>query len=39
MPISKEDDKSSWEPFTQYFFHTLSCTEFDPWLIKMKAWW
>jgi len=24
---------------TQYFFHTLSCTEFDPWLIQMKALW
>ena len=24
---------------TQYFFYTLSCTEFDPWLIQMKAWW
>jgi len=24
---------------TQYFFHTLSCTEFDPCLIRMKAWW
>ena len=24
---------------TQYFFHTLSCTEFDPCLIQMKAWW
>ena len=22
-----------------YFFHTLSCTEFDPCLIRMKAWW
>jgi len=24
---------------TQYFFHTLSCTEFDPCLIRMKACW
>jgi len=24
---------------TQYFFHTLSCTEFDPCLIRMKAYW
>jgi len=24
---------------TQYFFHTLSCTEFDPCFIQMKAWW
>jgi len=24
---------------TYYFSHTLSCTEFDPCLIRMKAWW
>jgi len=24
---------------TQYLFHTLSCNEFDSWLIQMKAWW
>jgi len=24
---------------TLYFFHTLSCTEFDPCLIQMKACW
>jgi len=24
---------------TKYFFHTLSCTEFDLCLIRMKAWW
>jgi len=24
---------------TQYFFHTLSCTEFDPCWIQIKAWW
>ena len=24
---------------TYHFFHTLSCTEFYPCLIQMKAWW
>jgi len=24
---------------TQYFIHILSCTEFDPCFIQMKAWW
>jgi len=33
-PSQNKDDKSSWEQY-----HTLSYTEFDHWLIQMKAWW
>ena len=37
--ISIEYDKSSWEQYHIDFFHTLSRTEFDPFLIQMKACW
>jgi len=37
MAISKEDDKSSWEQYHIILLYTLSCTEFDPCLSRMKA--
>ena len=38
-PSQKKMKRVRGSNITQYFFHTLSCTEFDPWLIQMKAWW
>jgi len=38
-PSQKEMTRVRGSNITSYFFHTLSCTEFDPWLIRMKACW
>jgi len=38
-PSQKKMKRVRGSNITQYFFHTFSCTEFDPWLIQMKAWW
>jgi len=38
-PSQKKMTRVRGSNITQYFFHTLSCTEFDPCLIQMKAWW
>jgi len=38
-PSQKKMTRVHGSNITQYFFHTLSCTEFDPCLIRMKAWW
>jgi len=38
-PSQKKMTRVRGSNMTQYFFHTLSCTEFDPCLIQMKAWW
>ena len=38
-PSQKKMTRVRGSNITQYFFHTLSCTEFDPCLIRMKAWW
>jgi len=39
FPSQKKMTSVRGSNITQYFCHTLSCTEFDPWLIQMKAWW
>jgi len=36
-PSKKKMTRVHGSNITQYFFHTLSCTEFDPCLIQMKA--
>jgi len=38
-PSQKKMTRVRGSNITQYFFHTLSCTEFDPFLIQMKACW
>jgi len=38
-PSQKKMTKVRGSNITLYFFRTLSCTEFDPCLIRMKAWW
>ena len=38
-PSQKKMTRVRGSNITQYFFHTLSCTEFDPCLIWMKACW
>ena len=38
-PSAKKMTRVRGSNITQYFFHTLSCTEFDPCLIWMKASW
>ena len=38
-PSQKKMTRVRRSNITQYFFHTLSCTEFDPCLIRMKDWW
>jgi len=38
-PSQKKMTRVRGSNITQYFFHTLSCTEFDHCLIQMKAWW
>jgi len=38
-PSQKKMTRVRGSNITQYFFYTLSCTEFDPCLIQMKAWW
>jgi len=38
-PSQKKMTRVHVSNITYYFFHTLSCTEFDPCLIRMKACW
>jgi len=38
-PSQKKMTRVRGSNITQYFFHTLSCSEFDPCLIRMKACW
>jgi len=38
-PSQKKMTRVRGSNITQYFFHTLSCTEFYPCLIGMKACW
>ena len=38
-PSQKKMTRVRGSNITWYFFHTLSCSEFDPCLIRMKAWW
>ena len=38
-PSQKKMTRVRGSNITWYFFHTLSYTEFDPCLIRMKAWW
>jgi len=38
-PSQKKMTRVRGSNIIQYFFHTLSCTEFDTCLIQMKAWW
>ena len=38
-PSQKKMTRVRGRNITWYFFLTLSCTEFDPCLIRMKAWW
>ena len=38
-PSQKKMTRVRGSNITQYFFHTLSCTEFYPCLIRMKACW
>ena len=38
-PSQKKMTRVRGSNITQYFFHTLSCTECHPCLIRMKAWW
>jgi len=38
-PSQKKMTRVRGRNITEYFFHTLSCTEFDPCLIWMKACW
>jgi len=38
-PSQKEMTRVRGSNITSYLFHTLSCTEFDPWWIRMKACW
>jgi len=38
-PSQKKITRVCGSNITLYFFHTLSCTEFDPCLIRMKACW
>jgi len=37
-PSQKKMTRVRGSNITEYFFHTLSCKEFDPCLIWMKAW-
>ena len=37
-PSQKKMTRVRGSNITKYFLHTLSCTEFDPCLIRMKAW-
>jgi len=39
FPSQKQMTRDRGSNITSYFFHTLSCTEFDPCLIRMKACW
>ena len=38
-PSQKKMTRVRGSNITKYFFHTLSCTEFDPSLIRMKGCW
>jgi len=38
-PSQKKMTRVRGNNITKYIFHTLSCTEFDPCLIRMKPWW
>ena len=38
-PSQKKMTRVRESNITKYFFHTFSCTEFDPCLTRMKAWW
>ena len=38
-PSQKKMTRVRGSNITKYFCHTLSCTEFNPWLFQMKAWW
>ena len=38
-PSQKKMTRVRGSHITYYFFHTLSCNEFDPCLIRMKACW
>jgi len=38
-PSQKKMTRVCGSNMTQYFFHPLPCTEFDPCLIRMKACW
>jgi len=38
-PSQKKMTRVCGSNITYYLFHTLSCTEFDPFLIRMKPWW